>query len=190
MSEFVGISQPFSHTGNQKDPSLTTLEAIARSSMRPSFLSVLMGRTLGFLIQVLTGSSENFVSYFPCVGNENIRIAGGSLAPILGKWKKFSFEGPPLHNVLHVPKISYNLLSISKITHELNCRATFLLDFVSFQNLSSERMIGSALHNRGHYILDDDAFSSSTSRTSCFFLSLLLLKKTYVVVFPFEPPKF
>ena len=132
MSEFVGISQPFSHTGNQKDPSLTTLEAIARSSMRPSFLSVLMGRTLGFLIQVLTGSSENFVSYFPCVGNENIRIAGGSLAPILGKWKKFSFEGPPLHNVLHVPKISYNLLSISKITHELNCRATFLLDFVSF----------------------------------------------------------
>ncbi|KAA0051948.1 reverse transcriptase [Cucumis melo var. makuwa] len=36
--------------------------------------------------------------------------------------------GLSLHHVLHVPEISYNLLSISKINRDLNCKATFLPD--------------------------------------------------------------
>ena len=60
------------------------------------------------------------MSYIPCVGNENIRIVDGSLAPIAGKGQISLFDGFSLHNVLHVPQISYNLMSISKITHELN----------------------------------------------------------------------
>ena len=80
----------------------------------------------------LTNSSEHFVYYIPCAGNEKIRIADGSLAPIVGKWQISFFYGLSLHNVLHVPQISYNLLSISKITHELNCQVIFLPDSVSF----------------------------------------------------------
>ena len=68
--------------------------------------------------------------------------------------------------MLHVPQISYNLLLISKITYELNFKATFLPDSISFQDLSSRRMIGPTKHNRGLYLLDDDASSSSISRTS------------------------
>ena len=33
----------------------------------------------------LTGYSEHFASYIPCVGNEKIRIVDDSLAPIAGK---------------------------------------------------------------------------------------------------------
>ena len=89
------------------------------------------------------------MSYVPCAGNETIKIADDSLAPIAGKGKISPCAGLSLHDVLHVPKISYNLLSISKITRDLNCKATFLHDSVSFQDLSSRRMIGTAwCHNR------------------------------------------
>ena len=43
------------------------------------------------------------------------------------------------------------------------CKATFLLDSVSFRYLSLKRMIGTARHNRGLYLLDDDTSSSSQS---------------------------
>ncbi|TYK29954.1 reverse transcriptase [Cucumis melo var. makuwa] len=113
----------------------------------------------------LTGSSEHFVSYILCV-DEKIRIIDGSLAPIVEKEQISLFDGFSLHNVLHVPRISYNLLSIRKITHELNCKATFLPDSISFEDLSSGWMIGPTQHNRGLYLLDDDASSSSISRMS------------------------
>ena len=37
----------------------------------------------------LTGSFESFVSYIPCVDNERVRIANGSLAPIVGEGVNF-----------------------------------------------------------------------------------------------------
>ena len=77
------------------------------------------------------------MSYILWAGNVKIQIVDGSLAPIVGKGLVFPFEGLTLHSVLHVPQISYNLLSISKPTRELNCKAIFLPDSVSFQDLSS-----------------------------------------------------
>ena len=54
----------------------------------------------------LTSSSENFVIYIICAGNEKIIMVDGSLAPIAGKGQISSFEGLSLHNVLHVSKVS------------------------------------------------------------------------------------
>ncbi|KAL0561562.1 hypothetical protein IC582_001996 [Cucumis melo] len=114
----------------------------------------------------LTSFSEHFVTYTSCAGNEKIQIADGSLAPITGKGQIVLFDGFSLQNVLHVPKLSYNLLSISKITRELHCKATFLPESVCFQDLNSRRTIGTARHSRGLYILNDDTFGSSISTTS------------------------
>ena len=58
---------------------------------------------------------KHFVFYTSCVGNEKILIADGT-SLIGGKVKIVLFDGFSLQNVLHVPKLSYNLLSISKIT--------------------------------------------------------------------------
>ena len=106
------------------------------------------------------------MSYIPSAKNKTIRIANDSLTSIAGKRKIYPCAGLSLHNVLHVAKLSYNLLSISNITHELNCKAIFLSDSISFQDLSLGRMIGTVRHSRGFYLLDDDIFSSSISRTS------------------------
>ena len=91
----------------------------------------------------LTDFSEHFVSYTPCAGNKKIRIADECLVLIAGKGQIVLFDRFS-SNVLHVPKLSYNLLSISKITHELHCKATFLPESVCFQDLSSERTIVTA----------------------------------------------
>ena len=90
----------------------------------------------------LSRSSKYFVSYIPYVGNKTIRIVDGSLTPISGKGKISLCAGFSLHNVLHVSRFPYNLLSISKITHELKCKAIFLPDSIFFQDLSSKKMIG------------------------------------------------
>ncbi|TYK26874.1 Beta-galactosidase [Cucumis melo var. makuwa] len=114
----------------------------------------------------LTGSSEHFISYAPCAGNKKIRIADGSLTPITGKGQIVPFDGFALQNVLHVPKLSYNLLSISKITRKLHCKVIFLPELVYYQDMSSGRTIGTARHSRGLYILDDDTSCSSLSTIS------------------------
>ena len=98
-------------------------------------------------INHLTSPAKHFVSYIPCVGNETIRIADGCLDLIARKGKISPCTGLSLHNVLHVPKISCNLRSISKITHELNSKAIFLLDYVSFSNLGLGKMIGTVQHS-------------------------------------------
>ena len=72
------------------------------------------------------------MSYIACVGSEKIQITYGFLAPIVDKGLVFPFEGLTLHNVLHVPQISYNLLSISYLTRELNYKGLFLPNFVLF----------------------------------------------------------
>ncbi|KAL4016805.1 hypothetical protein IC575_024462 [Cucumis melo] len=114
----------------------------------------------------LTGSSKHFISYAPYVDNEKIGIADGFLAPIASKGKIVFFDGFALQNVLHIPKLSYNLSFISKITRELHCKAIFLPESIYFQDMSSGRMIGTGRHSRGLYILDDDIFCSSFSRVS------------------------
>lgn len=84
------------------------------------------------------------------------------MASIVGKEKIIPFEGLSLYNVLHVLKISYNLLSISKITCELNCKATILPDSISFQDLNSGKMINTAQHNSRLYLLSKVRYGLAT----------------------------
>ncbi|TYK03453.1 Beta-galactosidase [Cucumis melo var. makuwa] len=172
---YISETTPAS-TSQSTDPTASqtktpTLGAIAQSGMPQSLGLISVDGKNPWILDSgatdhLTGSSEHFISYAPCAGNEKIRIADGSLAPIAGKGQIVPFDGFALQNVLHVPKLSYNLLSISKITRELHCKAIFLPESVYFQDMSSGRTIGTARHSRGLYILDDDTSCSSLSRVS------------------------
>ncbi|KAL0543619.1 hypothetical protein IC582_018719 [Cucumis melo] len=115
-------------------------------------------------IDHLTGFSKHFLLSY--ADNEKIRIVDSSLVPIAGKGQIVPFDGFALRNVLHVPKLFYNLLSISNITRELHCKAIFLLESVYFQGMSSRMTIGTTRHSMGLYILDDDTSCSSFSRAS------------------------
>ena len=59
------------------------------------------------------------------------------------------------HLVLHVPSLSCNLVSISKLTRELQCGVKFFLSYCEFQDLHSGRTIGSAKEHDGLYYLED-----------------------------------
>ena len=60
-----------------------------------------------------------------------------------------------LHSVLHVPNLSCNLVSISKLTRDLQCVVKFFPSYCEFQDLHLGRMIGSAKECDGLYHLED-----------------------------------
>ncbi|KAA0037322.1 reverse transcriptase [Cucumis melo var. makuwa] len=151
VRETANTSQPIGPTASQT--SSPTLSVIAQSGMSQSLGLISVNGTNLWILDSratdhLIGFSEHFVTYTPCAGNEKNRIVDGSLAPIAGKGQIVLYDGFSLHNVLHVPKLSYNLLSISKITRELHCKATFLPESICFKDFNSGRTIGTARHSR------------------------------------------
>jgi len=58
--------------------------------------------------------------------------------------------------VLHVPKFAINLLSISRITRDLNCLSFFFPSYCVFQDIATKKTIGLGHANDGLYILDSN----------------------------------
>ena len=102
----------------------------------------------------MTGCHELFSTYNPCPGNLKIRIADGSLSYVVGKLN-IKVSNMTLFSVLHDPNLACNLVSISKLTNNLNCVAKFYPSYCEFQDLLSGRMIGNAKENEGLYYLED-----------------------------------
>ena len=59
----------------------------------------------------------------------------------------------PLKSVLHVPKLSINLLSIHQVTKDLNYKVNFYPTYCVFQDRVTERMNGHAKEKNGLYFL-------------------------------------
>jgi len=59
----------------------------------------------------------------------------------------------PIDNVLYVPELPFNLLSISHLTHFLDCIVSFTKDSVCLQDRSSGRIIGTECESHGLYYL-------------------------------------
>ena len=116
----------------------------------------------------MTGSSQIFSSYKPCAGNKKIKIADGSLSAIAGKGSVFISPSLTLHNVLHVPNLSCNLLSISKITQDHQCQANFYPSSCEFQELTSGRTIGNAREIGGLYFFENGSESRKPIQSTCF----------------------
>ena len=60
-----------------------------------------------------------------------------------------------LRNVLHVPKLSTNLIFIQKLTKDLSCNVIFYNNACTLQNKNSGRMIGHAREWNGLYYIED-----------------------------------
>jgi len=96
-----------------------------------------------------------FLSYSPCASNHKIKIADGSLLSIAGKGSVILSHLLTLKNVLHVPKLSCNLISITKLTNDIKCQANFFHSHCIFKDLNSGKMIGNAKESGGLYYLDN-----------------------------------
>lgn len=102
----------------------------------------------------MTGQSHQFTTYTPCPGTQKIKIADGSLSSVAGKGSIYLSSSITLYDVLHVPNLSCNLLSVSKITQDQQCFAVFSPLCCTFQDMSSGKTIGSAKACSGLYYID------------------------------------
>ena len=89
-------------------------------------------------------------------GSQTIAKGIGSACPL---------PSLPLTSVLYVPDSLFNLISISKLTHDLNCLITFSDHSVTLQAWSTGQTIGIGRESQGLFHL-----SSPSSSTVCTFM--------------------
>ncbi|XP_019054438.1 PREDICTED: uncharacterized protein LOC109115183 [Nelumbo nucifera] len=102
----------------------------------------------------MTHISTIFSSYQLCYGRDRVSTTDGSHVPIAGKEFVKITNSISLPSVLHVPRLSTNLLSFSSLTKNLNCSVIFSLGHCVLQDLISKRTIGSDREVNGIYFLD------------------------------------
>ena len=100
----------------------------------------------------MTDSALKFCSYSPCLSNKKISIVDGS--SIAGQGKIHVNSSLTLDNVLHVPKLSTNLVSIHWIVKDMNCCVVFYPSHCVFQDQSSGKTIGLVKEKNELYYLD------------------------------------
>ena len=84
-----------------------------------------------------------------------MQIADGSSKSISEKETIHCTPNMKLSSVLHVPRFLTNLLSISSITKDLNCKAIFFPNHCIFQELTTRATIGHAeMHNKLYYLTE------------------------------------
>lgn len=115
----------------------------------------------------MTNCSKLFSIYSPCAGHKKVKIVYGTFSTIAGVGSIPISKTLTLHNVLHVPNLSCNLLSISKLTQDLNCLAIFDSSTCKFQELSSGRMIGSSKEVDGLYLFEDKSSPKEKLQKNC-----------------------
>ena len=102
-------------------------------------------------------SSLTFTSPLPM-----ITLANGSQTIAKGISSTCPLPSLPLTSIIYVPDCPFNLISISKLTHDLNCLITFFNNSVTLLDWSTGRTIGIGRESQGLFHL-----SSPSSSTAC-----------------------
>ena len=114
----------------------------------------------------MTGDFQVFTTFKPCAHSQTVRIADGSLTPVIGTGSVTLSDDLLLSSVLFVPKLNCNLLSISKLTRDLHCVTKFYPNLCKFQVEGSEKVIGSAEMHDELYILKASSKSKQVHTSS------------------------
>ncbi|PKH48991.1 hypothetical protein CRG98_050339, partial [Punica granatum] len=118
--------------------------------------SKLYGRETNWILDTgaslhLTGSLDNLIDPVPIRNSYPIWVPDGRsvLAKMVGDVRL----GPNfiLKNVFYVPEFTCNLISVGKLTRDLNCSVMFFSDFCVIQDLAVRRPIGVARLRGGLY---------------------------------------
>ena len=80
-----------------------------------------------------------------------MKIVDGTFSCVAGKRYIRLSDKLVLNSVFHVPKLACNLVSISKLTHDLNCTANFSVTSCHIQEQGSAKTIGIAKEDGGLY---------------------------------------
>ena len=98
---------------------------------------------------------------------KKIKVADGSYSAIAGTGSIKISSCLTLKDVLHIPRLSCNLLSVGKITLNQHYRANFFPYHCEFQDLASGKTISNAKLSGGLYYFDDGSLPKDSVSTSC-----------------------
>ena len=108
------------------------------------------------------GNSSLFTMFQSHPSIPIVTLANGSTSCYL---RSGTIHPTPLINltsVLSLPQLSFNLISVSKLTRTINCSISFFPNYCLIQDLSTKRIIGKGRESRGLYILEIEVSKSVT----------------------------
>nr|KYP62605.1 Retrovirus-related Pol polyprotein from transposon TNT 1-94 [Cajanus cajan] len=97
-----------------------------------------------------------FKSYIQRNREQLITVANGQGVPICGSGNIILESSIVLKDVLHVPQLANNLISVQKLTKDLNCSVIFFSTHCVFQDLAMGKTILNAKEQSGLYLLESD----------------------------------
>jgi transposase InsO family protein len=118
----------------------------------------------------ITANANNLSPQAPYQGQEQVSVGNGQNLPIqnIGNsqlhTKYYQFQ---LKNVLHVPRIASNLLSVHKLCLDNNCSCYFDAKKFSIQDLPTGRILYKGLSNNGVYPIQSPMFIPAANKTAC-----------------------
>jgi len=118
----------------------------------------------------VTGQSNEFASYtpYPSTYKETIQTADGTHQPIKGVGTVKCSPSIMLSSVLHVPSFPVNLLSLSALVDQMDCRVSFDRDHCIIQERKTGKELGTGIRYGGLWYLDrkDDGRSMGVALAS------------------------
>jgi transposase InsO family protein len=119
----------------------------------------------------ITASSNNLSPQAPYQGQEQVSVGNGQNLPIqnIGNSQLYTkFRKFQLRNVLHVPRIASNLLSVHKLCPHNHCSCYFDANKLLIQDLPTGRVLYKGLSKNGVYpIQSSTLFNSVINKTAC-----------------------
>nr|KYP72091.1 Retrovirus-related Pol polyprotein from transposon TNT 1-94 [Cajanus cajan] len=97
-----------------------------------------------------------FKSYIKRNREQLITVANGQSVPIYCSGNIVLESSIVLKDVLHVPQLANNLISVQKLTKDLNCSVTFFSTHCVFQDLTTGKTILTTKEQSGLYLFESD----------------------------------
>ena len=102
----------------------------------------------------MIGNSSLFSTCQSQPSTSSVTLSNGSQSCVLGSDTIFPMPSIPPSSVLSLPKFSFNLMSVSKLTQALKCCVSLFFYFCLFQDFTMKHFTGRGHESRGLYILN------------------------------------
>ena len=124
----------------------------------------------------MTPHSHVFYAYQSLSTSKQTTIANGTFVQISGQGTVTLNPRFSIKQVLHVPSLSANLVSIHQLTKDMNCQAIFSPYLCEFQAMTTGRMIGATRECNGLYYLMREHLSYKETASNCCLLNSVNLQ--------------
>lgn len=167
------VDKPATNNSQSRNPGMCSLTLSGKALV--SFAFSVLGNELRNVWILDSGATDHmthisnkFKTYNPCPSNRKIVVADGTTTTVAGIGDVQVTPNLILKNVLHVPRLSTNLVSVKKLAKDLAGSVIFDESCCNFQDRGSGKRIGLAKEHDGLYYLDTSSqpeFSKSALST-------------------------